>query len=47
MLWATDAEPDLFRIQIWYEAGGEKHQVYHNGVDQEIGGGNIAIHKAK
>jgi hypothetical protein len=43
MLWAGDDDPDTFRIRIWYEDGGEI-DVYDNGFDQEIGGGNINIH---
>lgn len=46
-IWAGDGDPtdtdDTFRIKIW-EAGGGGGVVYDNGMDQEIGGGNIKIH---
>jgi hypothetical protein len=32
-----------FRIEIWYENGVEAI-VYDSGLDQTIGGGNIAVH---
>ena len=44
MIWATDGSPDTFRIRIWYEANGSEIDVYDNGVDQAIGGGNIVVH---
>ena len=47
MLWATDGTPDKFRIKIWYEENGSEVVVYDNGMDQEIGGGSIVVHKAK
>jgi hypothetical protein len=48
MLWAGDGDPDTFRIRIWNEDGaGNETDVYDNGADQDIGGGNIIIHKAK
>ena len=47
MLWASDDNPDTFRIKIWYEAGGNEITIYDNGFDQEIGGGSIIIHTGK
>jgi len=47
MIWAGDDDPDTFRIKIWYENGGNEVIVYDNGMDQEIGGGSIVVHKAK
>ena len=49
MLWAGDKEPDTdtFRIKIWYEENGSEDVVYDNGMDQEIGGGNIVVHTKK
>jgi uncharacterized delta-60 repeat protein len=44
MLWAGDKEPDTFRIKIWWEEDDTEHVVYDNGMDQEIGGGNIVVH---
>lgn len=47
MIWANDNDPsgnDTFRIKIWYEDNTEI-PVYENGSDQDIGGGNIKIHK--
>jgi hypothetical protein len=47
MLWAGDGTSlegaDTFRIKIWTENGSEV-VVYDNGMDQEIGGGNIVVH---
>jgi hypothetical protein len=43
MLWGTDGEPDMFRIKIWEENGGEI-VVYDNGFNQPIGGSSIVIH---
>jgi hypothetical protein len=46
MLWAGDGDPDTFRIKIWEEDGsGSETVVYDNGMDQAIGGGQIAVHK--
>jgi len=45
MLWAGDGEPDTFRIKIWYEDASSEIDVYDNGFDQPIGGGNIVIHQ--
>ena len=55
MIWATDGSPsdsaDTFRIRIWYEfedpalAEDIEIVVYDNGVAQDIGGGNITVHK--
>jgi PKD repeat protein len=45
MLWAGDGEPDTFRIRIWWEDdAGAEYDVYDNGFDQEIAGGNIVVH---
>jgi hypothetical protein len=41
MLWATDASPDTFRIQITDSAG---NTVCDNGHAQAIGGGSIIVH---
>ena len=47
-LWATDGDPDKFRIRIWWEdMEGSENTVYDNGSDQAIGGGSIVIHKGK
>ncbi|MCA9875207.1 MAG: hypothetical protein KC441_16165, partial [Anaerolineales bacterium] len=42
MIWATDGNPDTFRIQITDSNGTT---VYDNGTQQAIGGGSIVIHK--
>ena len=47
MVWAGDNEPDTFRIKIWEEVEDVETVVYDNGTDQEIGGGNIVVHRAK
>ena len=47
MLWAGDGEPDTFRIKIWWEEESGEHDVYDNGMDQEIGGGSIVVHTKK
>ena len=47
MLWATDSSPDTFRIRIWWEDAAGVHDVYDNGAEQAIGGGNIVVHKSK
>lgn len=49
MLWAGDGEPDTFRIRIWEEdeGTGDESDVYDKGFGQEIGGGNIVVHKGK
>jgi hypothetical protein len=45
MVWAGDDDPDTFRIKIWTEDdGGVETDVYDNGFDQTIAGGNIVIH---
>lgn len=47
MLWAQDlgnTGSDTFRIRIWYEDAGNEVEVYDNGFNQEIGGGNILVH---
>ncbi|HEY32959.1 MAG TPA: hypothetical protein G4O10_07620 [Dehalococcoidia bacterium] len=44
LIWAGDDEVDTFRIKIWYEVGDTEIVVYDNGMDQEIGGGQIVIH---
>lgn len=48
MLWAGDNGTfgDTFRIKIWNNGDGEA-VVYDNGFDQEVGGGQIVIHKGK
>ena len=40
MLSANDDSPDTFRIKIWGDTGN----VYDNGSQQPIGGGNIVVH---
>lgn len=45
MLWAGDGSPDTFRIKVWSKVDGVRDIVYDNGLDQEIGGGSIVIHK--
>jgi hypothetical protein len=45
MIWATDDDPDTFRIKVWYEENGAEVVVYDNGVDQPLGGGSITVHK--
>ena len=45
MIWATDDNPDTFRIKIWFEDSSTEVTVYDNGFDQVIGGGNIKVHK--
>ena len=47
MIWATDGEPDTFRIKIWYEAAGNPVVVYDNENAQPINGGSIVVHVAK
>ena len=48
MLWVEDGSQDTIRIHIWQEdANGEEHDIYDNGFNQSIGGGNIVIHKTK
>jgi hypothetical protein len=44
MIWATDNEPDTFRIKIWEETAGIETVIYDNGVDQPIESGNIVVH---
>jgi predicted outer membrane repeat protein len=45
MLWASDEEPDTFRIRIWWEdADGTEYDVYDNGFNQAISGGSIVVH---
>jgi hypothetical protein len=50
MIWAWDgsknATPDTFRISIWDADDGDA-VVYDNGVNQELGGGNIMVHTSK
>ena len=47
-IWAGDGTgtngEDTFRIKIWWEDGSVEHVVYDNGMDQDIGGGNIVVH---
>ncbi|MCK5509373.1 MAG: PKD domain-containing protein [Desulfobacterales bacterium] len=48
MIWAGDDTPDTFRIRIWSEDDeGNETDVYDNGFDQEISGGQIVIHIKK
>ena len=48
MIWAGDDTPDTFRIKIWSEDDeGNETNVYDNGFDQEISGGQIVIHVKK
>jgi hypothetical protein len=51
MLWAKDLDPggaDTFRIRIWEEDEfGVETDIYGNGFDQAIGGGNIKVHDGK
>jgi hypothetical protein len=48
MLWAGDGTPDTFRIRVWWEDSfAVEHDVYDNGFDQAIGGGNIVVHTGK
>ena len=47
MLWAGDGSPDTFRIRTWWEDADVEHDVYDNGFDQAIGGGNIVVHDGK
>ena len=44
IVWATDSEPDTFRIRIWSEIDDVETDVYDNGFDQAISGGSIVIH---
>jgi probable HAF family extracellular repeat protein len=50
-IWAGDetssSGEDTFRLKIWYEEDDVEIVVYDNGMDQEIGGGNIRVHNAK
>jgi len=43
-IWASDNNPDTFRIKIWWEDAEGEHVIYDNRVDQAIGGGSIVIH---
>lgn len=45
MIWAGDSAPDTFRIKIWTEDESSVETVeYDNGMEQEIGGGNIVVY---
>lgn len=44
MIWATDANPDTFRIKIWWEDGTGEQLIYDNSSEQIIGGGSIVVH---
>ena len=44
MLWASDGLTDAFRIRIWWEDAAGEHDVYDNGTNLAIGGGNIVVH---
>jgi parallel beta-helix repeat protein len=51
MIWAADGDPDgddTFRLRVWTEDndGGET-DIYDNGTDQVIEGGNIVVHTGK
>jgi hypothetical protein len=47
-IWATDDNPDTFRIKIWSEdQAGVETVAYDNGFGQAIGGGNIVVHTKK
>ena len=44
-IWATDSDPDTFRIKIWTEnEAGVETVEYDNPMHQPIGGGNIVVH---
>jgi len=49
MLCAADGSAangaDAFRIRIWWEDAAGEHDVYDNGVNQAIGGGNLVLHQ--
>ena len=49
MIWVIDDDPeDTFRIRIWTEdESGTETDVYDNGFDQAISGGEIVIHVKK
>lgn len=49
MIWVIDDDPnDTFRIRIWTEdEAGTETDVYDNGFDQPISGGEIVIHVKK
>ena len=45
MIWASDEDPDRFRIKIWEEPEESVEVIiYDNGSVQAIGGGSIVIH---
>ena len=44
MIWASDTEPDTFRIKIWWEQNDTEMVIFDNGFDQPISSGNITIH---
>jgi hypothetical protein len=44
MIWATDSNPDTFRIKIW-DLNNPDMVIYDNGVSQPINGGSIVIHQ--
>ena len=46
MIWASDGDPDTFRIKIWEEdESGVETVIYDNETDQAITGGSIVIHR--
>lgn len=51
IIWATDGllneEPDTFRIRIWYTESCGDSVIYDNGVEQEIGEGEIIVHVSR
>lgn len=44
MIWATDGDPDTFRIKIWWEDNSGENIVYDNDMQQPIEGGAIQVH---
>ena len=42
-IWATDSNPDKFRIRVWREVNGSEVTVYDNETDVALGGGSIQI----
>jgi len=44
-IWATDGDPDTFRIKIWEDDGfGGETVLYDTRSEQPLGGGSIVIH---
>jgi hypothetical protein len=51
MLWASDGDPDTFRIKIWHDEDSTEIVIYDNGFEgsgnengQPVSGGNVVIH---